>query len=83
MRTPILAASLVALLLAGPALADDQSDCVAGIEFIKAEIAKAPAQPTLDALKKQLRNAEREQREKEYDECLDAVKAARKAVAAK
>lgn len=83
MRIPALAAALAALLLAAPALADDQSDCAAGIAFIKAEIAKTPAQPALDALKKQLRNAEREQREKEYDECLDAVKAARKAVAAK
>ncbi|HYH17421.1 MAG TPA: hypothetical protein VD995_02280 [Azospirillum sp.] len=82
MRTPTFAV-LTATLLATPALADDQSECVAGIGFIKAEIAKAPPQPILDALKKQLRNAEREQREKEYDECLDAVTAARKAVAAK
>lgn len=83
MRIPALAAFAATLLLAAPAFADDQSDCAAGIEFIKAEIAKAPAQTVLDALKKQLRNAEREQREKEYDECLDAVRAARKAVAAK
>ncbi|HEY0836334.1 MAG TPA: hypothetical protein VGE72_20675 [Azospirillum sp.] len=80
MRIPALL-TLSAALFCTPALADDQSDCVAGIAFIKAEIAKAPAQPTLDALKKQLRNAEREQREKEYDECLDAVTAAKKAVA--
>jgi hypothetical protein len=48
--------------------------------MIKAEIAKNPPKPVLDRLKKALRTAERELKEGEYDECLDAVNDAKKAL---
>jgi nitrate reductase assembly molybdenum cofactor insertion protein NarJ len=66
-------ASVLALLLSVPALADDAADCAAGIETIKAEIAKAPAKETLDKLTKLLHDAEREAGEKEFEECFEAI----------
>ena len=71
---PILA------VLAWPAWADDKADCQAGIDMIKAEIARNPPKPVLDRLRKALRIAERELEEGEYDECLDAVNDAKKAL---
>jgi len=71
----VLAASLPAA-----AQADDRTDCKAGIDMIKAEIAAKPAQATLTKLQTALRVAEREQKEQEFDECMDAIKDARKAL---
>jgi len=75
-------AFLAALLLltALPARADDAASCREGIAMIQAELAKAPAEAVAKTLKKELRVAERELGEKEYDECLDAVRDARKAL---
>lgn len=75
-----LASALGLTLLAMPALADDRADCTAGIATIRSEIAKQPPPATLAALQKALRSAERELKEAEFDECLDAVEDARKAV---
>lgn len=66
------------LLTALPARADDAAACRDGIAMIKAELAKSPPEPVARVLKKELRVAERELGEKEYDECLDAVRDARK-----
>lgn len=81
-RPPLLAATLLgaALLLAGPARADDKAACAEGIGLIEAEIAKAPPEPVLAKLKKALRVARREQGEGEFDECLDAVGDAKRAL---
>ena len=77
MRVAVLALGFVAIALS-PASADDETDCRVGIEMIKAEIAKKPSQTVLTKLQTSLRVAEREQREREFDECMDAVKDARK-----
>lgn len=69
-----------AFLLAAPALADDRAECRSGIEMIQAEIAKAPAPETLAKLRDALRSAEREEREGELDECLEAVDDAKAAL---
>ena len=72
---------LPALLLVGPsAWADDQTECKAGIAMVQAEIAKGPPEDILAKLKKALRVAEREQGEGEFDECVDAVGDARRAL---
>jgi hypothetical protein len=65
---------------AGVAYSDDASDCAAGIEMIKAEIAKAPAEPKLSKLTKLLGDAEREAKEKEYEECFEAIDDAKEIV---
>jgi len=63
-----------------PAAADDRADCAAGIAMIRAELDKKPPQATETALQGALRSAERELREAEFDECLDAVDDAKKAL---
>lgn len=74
----VLAALL--LLTALPARADDAVACRDGIAMIKAELAKSPPEPVAKTLRKELRVAERELGEREYDECVDAVRDARKAI---
>lgn len=68
------------LLTALPARADDAASCRDGIATIRAELAKSPPEPVARILKKELRVAERELDEREYDECLDAVRDARRAL---
>ncbi len=67
----------VALMWSGPVLADEAADCQAGIDAIKAELAKNPADDVKAKLTKFLGDAEREAGEKEYDECLEAVEDAK------
>ncbi|GJE60050.1 hypothetical protein [Methylobacterium trifolii] len=78
MRLPIL--TLAVLLAAGPAAADDKAACAEGIAMIRDVLAKNPPDATLPKLKKALRVAEREQGEGEFDECLDAVGDAKRAI---
>jgi len=66
--------------LAGAARADDAAACDAGIEMIASELAKEHPAATAQSLKTALRVAKREKGEKEYDECLDAVSDAKKAL---
>lgn len=79
---PALAAVLIVApaLVAAPALADDKAACADGIGMIRMELGKNPAEPLLAKLKKALRVAEREQGEGEFDECLDAVGDAQRAL---
>jgi hypothetical protein len=79
---PALAAFLMAapVLVAAPASADDKAACADGIGMIRMELSKNPSEPLLGKLKKALRVAEREQGEGEFDECLDAVGDARRAL---
>nr|WP_155931932.1 histidine kinase [Methylopila sp. 73B] len=80
----VLAAAIAAMTLgAGAARADDAAECDQGIAMIEAEQAKTHPAPVADALKTALRVAKREKGEKEYDECLDAVADAKKALGAK
>ena len=78
MRLPLLA--LAAAVLASPALADDRTACTDGIGMIRMELGKNTAEPLQGKLKKALRVAERELGEGEFDECLDAVGDARRAL---
>ncbi|KMO44753.1 hypothetical protein VQ03_01505 [Methylobacterium tarhaniae] len=76
-----LALAALLLLTALPARADDAAACRDGIAMIKAELAKTQPEPVARTLRKELRVAERELGEREYDECLDAVRDARRALA--
>lgn len=82
-KTLFIAASAMLALGVGAARADDAAKCDEGIAMIKAEQAKSPAKTVADKLQTSLRVAMREKGEKEYDECLDAVADAKKAVGAK
>jgi hypothetical protein len=79
-KTLALAALGLFVAIAGPARADDAAGCDAGIEMIAAESAKEHPKATADALKTALRVARREKGEREFDECLDAIEDARKAL---
>lgn len=85
MKSVIVIAALGAVLasVAPAAASDDLQSCTKGIEFIKAEIAKNPADAVMKKLKKALRDANRELGEGEFDECMDAVKDAEKATGRK
>jgi glucose-6-phosphate isomerase len=78
MRLSLL--TLAGLLAAAPAFADDKAACQDGIAMIRDALAKNPSEASLPKLKKALRVAEREQGEGEYDECLDAVGDAKRAM---
>ena len=78
MRVVALSAALLLSVL--PVHADNRAECKSGIEMIQSEIGKKPPQATLRKLETALRVARREDHEGEYDECLDAVKDARKAL---
>lgn len=74
-------AALFGLLLSTPVLAaDDASSCAEGITMIRDALATNPPEAALPKLKKALKSAEREQREGEFDECLEAVSDARKVI---
>ncbi|WP_426315723.1 hypothetical protein ACN9MF_13450 [Methylobacterium fujisawaense] len=76
MRILLLSACLLAT---GPAFAaGDASACAEGITMIRDALALNPPEAAVPKLKKALRVAEREQKEGEFDECLDAVADARK-----
>jgi hypothetical protein len=75
-RTALVTAAFL-MLTGSLALADDKAQCLAGIRAIKAAIAKKPAQPVLDRLKRALDSAQQEEFERDWDECLDAIKQAK------
>ena len=77
-RFPIFA---LLVSLATPVVADDRTDCAAGIGEIRAALTRAVPAPLLTRLRAALRVAEREQGEAEFDECMDAVRDARRALA--
>jgi len=58
------------------AFADDKSECLDGIKAIKAAVAKNPPKPVLDRLKRALADAEQEEFEGDWDECVAAVRQA-------
>ncbi|GJD35270.1 hypothetical protein [Methylobacterium aerolatum] len=75
------ALAFLAAGLASPTLAaDDASSCAEGITMIRDALVTNPPEAAVPKLRKALKNAEREQREGEFDECLDAVADARKAL---
>jgi hypothetical protein len=76
----LAATSLSLTIFSETVTADDLAECRQGITMIQVEISKRPAQTTLARLQRALRDAERELKEQEVDECLDAVEDAKKAL---
>ena len=73
-------AVLASLLLATPALADDKSACAEGIAAVKARVGTLAPEAVPQKLARALRIAEREQGEAEFDECLEALDDAKRAL---
>jgi uncharacterized protein YqgV (UPF0045/DUF77 family) len=80
MRSTRFALILVAVSVV-PALADDKASCAEGIAMIESALAASPSEAAQPKLKKALKVAKREQGEGEFDECLDAVGDAKRAMA--
>jgi hypothetical protein len=76
----LVLASFASSVIPTAAAAADEVECSAGIAMIKAELDRKPPQTTLTALQRALRSAERELKEAEFDECVDAVDDAKKAL---
>jgi hypothetical protein len=75
-----LGVSVLVGLTATGAWADDKAECTAGIELIKAEIAKEPAKRVLIRLQKALKTAQQEVDEGDWDECVAAIRQGKKAL---
>jgi hypothetical protein len=75
-----LVAVMSILVFAAPAMADDKAECESGVQTIKSELAKKHPKQILDRLSKALDRAEQEAAEGDWDECVDAVKDARKSL---
>ncbi|CAX24187.1 MAG: hypothetical protein MIN69_21030 [Methylorubrum extorquens] len=73
-------ALLALVVLATPALADDKAACAEGISAVKAQAEKLAPEAVPQKLKRALKIAEREQGEGEFDECLEALDDAKRAL---
>jgi hypothetical protein len=81
MRYAIPIAIVVAtLLLPARGWADKESDCQKGITMLKAEVKKKHPKQVRDQLRKALKNAQKEDDEGDWDECVDAVSAGTRAL---
>ncbi|MFF8800587.1 MULTISPECIES: hypothetical protein [unclassified Methylobacterium] len=73
-------AAFALILLAAPALADDRAACAEGIAAVRAQAEKLAPGSVPQKLTRALKIAEREQGEGEFDECLEALDDARRAL---
>ena len=80
MRNAIPIAILLALFIPARAWADKESDCQKGITTLKSELKKKHPKPMRDQLQKALKDAQKEDGEGDWDECVDAVKAGTRAL---
>ncbi|MFJ7440720.1 hypothetical protein ACIQW5_24050 [Methylorubrum thiocyanatum] len=76
----ILHAAAFLILLAAPALADDKAACAEGIATVKAQAETLASDAVPQKFKRALKIAEREQGEGEFDECLEALDDAKRAL---
>ncbi|ABY30248.1 hypothetical protein Mext_1849 [Methylorubrum extorquens PA1] len=75
-----VAAALALTLLATPVRADDKAACADGIAAVKARVEKLAPEAVPQKLTRALKIAEREQGEGEFDECLEALDDAKRAL---
>jgi hypothetical protein len=75
-----IAILVVALFIPARAWADKESDCQKGITTLKAEVKKKHPKQVRDQLQKALKNAQKEDGEGDWDECVDAVNAGTRAL---
>ncbi|BAU90510.1 hypothetical protein MPPM_1905 [Methylorubrum populi] len=79
-RGAFAGALLATFLLTPPAFADDKAACAEGIGAVKAQVEKLAPDAVPQKLKRALKIAEREQGEGEFDECLEALDDAKRAL---
>jgi hypothetical protein len=62
------------------AIANDKSDCQKGVAMIKAELKKKHPEPVLVSLRSALSDAELEEAEGDWSDCMKYIKIARAAL---
>ena len=76
---PLVVMSVV-LMSTTAAMADDKSDCQKGVAMIKAELKKKHPEPVLVTLRSALSDAELEEAEEDWSDCMKYIKTARAAL---
>jgi len=77
----LFVAAIVAFLLVPVrAFADAEQDCEKGIAMLKAELKKKHPKQVRDQLQKALKDAQKEDEDGDWEECVDAVKAGTRAL---
>ena len=80
LRSCLLAVTLVAIWPATAAMADDKSECIKGVAMIKAELKKKHPERVLASLRNVLSDAELEEAEGDWSDCMKYVRTARTAL---
>jgi hypothetical protein len=80
LRPVLTAAAAVLVMSATTAMADDKSECQKGLAMIKAELKKQHPPAVLEALRKAQSDAELEEGEQDWSECMTYIKTARAAL---
>jgi hypothetical protein len=80
LRSVLLTATLAVLMSTTAAMADDKSDCRKGVAMIKAELKKRHPEPVLVTLRSALSDAELEEAEGDWSDCMKYIKMARAAL---
>lgn len=76
----LLIATAAVVLSATAATADNKSDCQKGLAMIKAELKEKHPAAVIATLRKALSDAETEEMEQDWSECMDYIKTARAAI---
>jgi hypothetical protein len=79
-RSVLLIATAAVVISATAVTADNKSDCQKGLAMIKAELKKKHPAPVIATLRKALSDAETEEMEEDWSECMDYIKTARAAL---
>jgi len=80
LRSVLLAVMSAVLMSTTAAMADDKSDCQKGVAMIKAELKKKHPEHVLVTLRSTLSDAELEEAEEDWSDCMKYIKTARAAL---
>ena len=80
LRSVLLAVTSAVLMSTTAAMADEKSDCQKGVAMIKAELKKKHPEPVLVTLRSALSDAELEEAEEDWSDCMKYIKTARAAL---
>jgi hypothetical protein len=80
LRSFLLALTSAVLMSTATARANDKSDCQKGVAMIKAELKKKHPERVLVTLRSALSDAELEEAEEDWSDCMKYVKTARAVV---
>jgi len=80
LRSVLLSVMSAVLMSTTAAMADDKSDCKKGVAMIKVELKKKHPEQVLVSLRNALSDAELEEAEEDWSDCMKYIKTARAAL---